>query len=103
MPHPSADTTRQAETFDSAGGALLEFEAEPSPFIVGPAPSRAAIPPSPPVTRATVSPRVAFVLGFLLATSMAWLVNRPWGASTVASAAVDSTELTNTTEPTSTT
>ena len=103
MPHPNADgSSPGGDIHISAGAALLEFEAEPIPVIAGSPPSRAAIPSSPPVARGSVavseramhagapsrtviSPLGAFVLGFVLATSMAWLVSMPSGASTAAS------------------
>ncbi len=106
MPQLSADTRRQAETSISAGEALCEFEPEFEPIpvtvVVSAAPGHSTIPPPEPVTRASValphrktrvdalsprviSPIVAFVLGFALATSMEWLVSRPSGTSTVTS------------------
>jgi hypothetical protein len=102
MPHPSADRACQAEGFISAGDALLEFAAEPTTVIAGSPPGRATVPPSPSATRASVavseralqagaalpkviSPLVAFVLGFVLATSMAWLVSTPSGVSMITS------------------
>jgi hypothetical protein len=96
MPHPSTDRARQAEEFILAGDALLEFAAEPITVIAGSPPGRATLAPSPPATRTSVavsertmhaprptiiSPLVAFVLGFVLATSMAWLVSTPSGTS----------------------
>ena len=105
MPQLSADTRRQAETSISAGEALCEFEPEFEPIpvsvIVSSEPGHPPIPQPEPVTRASaavphrkarvgapsprvISPLVAFVLGFALAASMAWL-SRPSGTSTVTS------------------
>ena len=95
MPHPGPDSARQVEGFIFAGDALLEFAAEPILMHAG-SPSRPRDPtvsacdarevwqcpsarihaPRPKV----ISPLVAFVLGFVLATSMAWLDSDPFGS-----------------------